>query len=217
MDIITILVLSCVLAMDACAVGMSDGMREVKMPLKKICLIAFFFGFFQFLMPVIGYFITEAVTDSFQETFEKFSAWLSFAVLAFRGGKMILEFISCWRESKGEIAPQVCTTDGVCTSLTANCEPKPLTFIELIVQAIATSIDALAIGLTLYSAAISEAGLALGVWGATGCIGAITFLLSVGAIYIGKFAGDKLAEKASLVGGIVLVGIGLKLLLEGIL
>ncbi len=217
MDLITVLILSCVLATDACAVGMSDGMHESKMPLKKICLIAFFFGFFQFLMPVIGYFITEAVAESFQETFKKFSAWLSFTVLAFLGGKMVFEFISCWRKNKGETAPQVCTTDGACTSLTAKSEPKPLSFIELVVQAIATSIDALAIGLTLYSAAVSEAGLALGVWGATGCIGIITFCLSVGAIYIGKFAGDKLAEKASLVGGIVLMGIGLKMLLEGIL
>ena len=81
----------------------------------------------------------------------------------------------------------------------------------------ATSIDALAVGVTLKMAAISEMGLALGVWGATGVIGAVTLALSVAAVYIGKKVGNKLADKAGLLGGIVLLGIGIKILIEGLL
>ena len=87
---------------------------------------------------------------------------------------------------------------------------------KLILQAIATSIDALAVGVTLQMAAISQ-GLVLGAWGSTLTIGVTTFILSTGAVYIGKAIGDKLADKASFFGGLVLVAIGLKILLEGIL
>lgn len=217
MGIAATILMGCALAMDACAAGMTNGMHDSKMPFKKVCVIALFFGFFQFVMPLIGYFITGVVTDLFMETFQKISSWVSFAVLAFLGGKMIVECVSGWVKNKGEKAPEVCTTDGACTSLTPERENKPLTIGELILQAIATSIDALAVGVTLQMAAVSEMGLTLGVWGSTLTIGGITFLMSVGAIYIGKFVGDKLAEKASLIGGIALVLIGLKLLLDGIL
>ena len=217
MSLFWVVVLSLGVAADACAVGMSNGMHDSKMPFKKACLIAVFFGFFQFLMPVIGYFITRVVTDIFLDSFQKISSWVSFAVLAFLGGRMIVECISCWRKNKGEKAPEVCGLDGACTSLTEKYEPKPLSLGELIIQAIATSIDALAVGVTLQMAAISPAGLALGVWGATAMIGVVTFGLTLGAVYIGKAVGDKLAEKASFVGGVALVLIGLKLLLDGIL
>lgn len=84
-------------------------------------------------------------------------------------------------------------------------------------QAVATSVDALAIGVTLQMAAISPAGLFPPVGWSVLIIGAVTFSLSVLAVYIGKLIGDRLADKAQLIGGIVLVGIGIKLLLEGIL
>ena len=93
---------------------------------------------------------------------------------------------------------------------------KPLSVGRLTVQAIATSIDALAVGVTLQMAAISG-GLALGVWGATGMIGLVTLALSFGAVFIGKLLGNKLADKASLLGGLVLVGIGLKILIESLI
>ena len=89
--------------------------------------------------------------------------------------------------------------------------------LQLTIQAVATSIDALAVGVTLQMAAISETGLALGVWGATGVIGIVTLGLSVAAVYIGKKMGNKLADKAGLFGGIVLLAIGIKLLIEGLL
>ena len=84
-------------------------------------------------------------------------------------------------------------------------------------QALATSIDALVVGVTLQMAALSPQGLALGVWGATAVIGVTTAILSVGAVYIGKAVGDKLTDKAELFGGLVLLAIGIKILIESFL
>ena len=216
MGIGEIIFLGLALSMDACAVGMSNGMSHSKMPVKQVLLIGLFFGFFQFLMPVIGYFITGIVANAFLDSFQKISAWVSFILLAILGGKMLYEGIKEVIEAKN--APtngcENCQTVGACTLLTDKTEKKGLTYGTLFVQAIATSIDALAVGVTLQMAAISEAGLALGVWGATGVIGVMTFLLSVDAVCIGEAMGDKLADKAEIFGGAVLVAIGLKILIE---
>ena len=83
--------------------------------------------------------------------------------------------------------------------------------------AVATSIDALAVGVTLKMAALSEIGLAMGVWGATAVIGAVTCGLSIAAVFIGKKVGNKLADKAGLLGGAVLLAIGIKILIEGLI
>ena len=92
-----------------------------------------------------------------------------------------------------------------------------MTIKKLSLQAIATSIDALAVGVTLQMATLTETGLAGGVWGATAIIGVVTLALSFGAVYVGKAIGDKLADKAGLFGGLVLLGIGIKILIEGLL
>ena len=193
------------LSMDACAVGMTNGMTDSKMPLKRILIIAAFFGFFQMLMPLIGYFITGIMTDAFQETFEKISSWISFILLAFLGGKMIWEFIrgcTCREE----------TDENGETRTVCECPVRKLSIGKLCMQAIATSIDALAIGVVM-----QLEGLVLGVWVSTLIIGVATFILSIVAVYIGKIVGDKLADKAGLFGGIVFVAIGLKILIEGLL
>ena len=208
MGVLEILFMSVALAMDACAVAMSNGMCDAKMPVKKAVLIGVFFGFFQFLMPLIGYFITGAVANAFVEVFEKLSAWISFALLAFLGGKMVIEGVKEWREKLSENNE----TAGVC--------PYPrqqLTLQKLTLQAVATSIDALAVGVTLKMATMSDTGLAFGVWGATAVIGVITFALSFASVFIGKKIGDKLADKAGLFGGLVLLAIGIKILIEGLL
>ena len=212
MQVWEILLLSAALAMDACAVAMTNGMTESKMSVKKGLLIGALFGFFQFLMPLIGYFITGIIANAFLDTFEKISAWISFALLAFLGGKMLIESVKEWQEKKRTQNEDLCETTGVCP-----CSKPKLSLGKLLLQAVATSIDALAVGVTLQMAAISETGLALGVWGATGMIGGITLALSFGAVYIGKAIGDKLSDKAGLLGGVVLLGIGVKLLLEGLL
>lgn len=221
MSVWEILLLSVALAMDACAVAMTDGMTNPKMPVWKALIIGLFFGFFQFLMPVIGYFITGVVADAFVSTFEMISGWVSFVLLAFLGGKMLFEsikeLVTEHKQRKAERAENCvngCST-GIKTADERKEEntEKPLSFGRLTVQAIATSIDALAVGVTLQMATISG-GLALGVWGATGMIGIVTLALSFGAVYIGKLLGNKLADRASLIGGVVLIGIGLKILIE---
>ena len=213
-----VVLLGLALSMDACAVAMTNGMTDSKMSAKKVLLIGLFFGFFQFLMPVIGFFITGVVASAFLETFEDISAWVSFALLAFLGGKMLHEGISEWLKSKNpsKAGCEDCenTGAGICS---IGEKPQPLSLGKLTMQAIATSIDALAVGVTLQMAALSEAGLALGVWGATGVIGVLTFALSVGAVYIGKAVGNRLADKAEIFGGFVLLAIGLKILIESFL
>ena len=211
MTVLEIVLIGVALAMDACAVAMTDGMTDSKMPLWKVLRIGAFFGLFQFAMPVIGYFITALIADVFLDTFQHISAWISFALLAFLGGKMLFE---CIREKIKEKREND-ETDGAGTCSCSACQPQTGVW-KLTVQAIATSIDALAVGVTLQMAAINK-DLALGVWGATAVIGVVTFGLAVGAVYIGKAVGNKLADKAGIVGGIVLLGIGLKILIESFL
>ncbi len=212
MQVWEIILLSVALAMDACTVAMTNGMTESKMPVKKALLIGLLFGGFQMAMPLIGYYVTGIVAGAFMSVFEKISAWISFALLAFLGGKMLWDSVQemCCRKL-AKIENEI-ETEGACP-----CSREKLTFGKLIMQAVATSIDALAVGVTLQMAAISEIGLALGAFGATGMIGVITFVLSFGAVFIGKVIGDKLSDKAGFFGGVVLIAIGIKLLLEGIL
>lgn len=209
MQVWEILLLAVALSMDACAVAMTNGMCDAKMSVKRAVLIGVFFGVFQMMMPVIGYFISGIVADAFLGTFEKISAWVSFGLLAFLGGKMLVENIVEMVKAKRD-------GDEACACPVEKGKKKPW-LLELTVQAVATSIDALAVGVTLKMAAISETGLALGVWGATGVIGAVTLALSVAAVYVGKKVGNKLADKAGLLGGIVLLGIGIKILIEGLI
>lgn len=219
MGVWEVLLLGLALSMDACAVGMTNGMTNPKLKVKGALLIGGLFGFFQFLMPLIGYYITGVIASAFLSTFEKISAWVSFALLGVLGGKMIFECVRDWLKAKREKAVcQTCFSDSdeVKTTEAGMRSLENLSLGKLILQAIATSIDALAVGVTLQMAAISQ-GLVLGAWGSTLTIGVTTFILSTGAVYIGKAIGDKLADKASFFGGLVLVAIGLKILLEGIL
>jgi putative Mn2+ efflux pump MntP len=211
MGLVGVLLIGIALAMDACAVAMTNGMTDVNMPKKRAFLIGLAFGFFQFLMPVIGYFITGIVAEAFIDVFETISAFVSFGVLAFLGGKMVLGCAVAWKKEKKKQE-----TAGAGTSVTIQCACFQLTMEKLMLQAIATSIDALAVGVTLKMTAIST-GLSLGMWGSTAVIGVVTFCLSSASVFIGKRIGDKLADKANFFGGMVLIGIGLKLLIEGLL
>ena len=96
MDIFDILLLAVAVSMDATAVGMTDGMADPKMPLKRVLLIAAFFGLFQAAMPLVGYSVTKLVAGAFLSSFQKASSWVSFVLLALLGGKMIFD---CVRES----------------------------------------------------------------------------------------------------------------------
>ena len=207
------------LAMDAFSVSMANGLNEPTMKQGKMWGIAGLFGVFQGLMPLIGYYITGIIADAFVETFEKISAWISFALLAFLGGKMLLESIRETVASKQENAEQTCQRQGACPCSSENKLKKDcsdLSFGSLVLQAIATSIDALAVGVTLQMAKM-QGHLALGAWGASGLIALITLGLALFAVYLGKLIGNKLADKAGIFGGIVLLGIGVKILIEGLL
>lgn len=213
MDIWEVLLLGLAVSMDASAVAMTNGMTHSKMRVGKVLLIGLFFGAFQFLMPVIGYFITGIVANAFLKVFEKIAAWVSFGLLAFLGVRMLYEGVEAVKNAK---KPQTdgcenCQTVGAGTRLTE--EKEALGLGKLCLQAIATSIDALAVGVSLMMDKISR-GLVLGIWGTTGVIGVCTLGLSIVAVYIGKLMGDKLADKAEIFGGGVLLAIGLKILIE---
>lgn len=200
MNILDILLLAVALSMDAVAVSMSNGMTDPKASLKRSLLPALLFGLFQAAMPLIGYFITEAVSGAFRESFETASARVAFILLAFIGGKMIIDSIKERKEEHeaGEVPES---------------EKRTLSVGEMFVQAIATSIDALAVGISLKMAAMGEGLFPPIGWSVT-IIGCTTFLLSAIATKAGKMIGNKLADKAEILGGIVLVCIGLKILIS---
>lgn len=202
MGLLELILVAIALSMDAFAVGMTNGMTDSKMKLTKILLIAGFYGFFQFLMPVIGYFISGVFSD----LIATIAPWVSFILLAFIGGKMAYDGVKEVLESK----------DTPLESLEQAEEGKLLKIGTLTMQAIATSIDALAVGVSLL--ALSTEGTLWGnIWLDSALIGCVTFTLSILAVYLGKLIGNKLADKAEIVGGVVLIIIGIKILLEGLL
>ena len=183
MGIIQMIFLGIGLAMDAGAVAMGNGLAEPKMKIKKIILISLFFGAFQLLMPLIGYFAGSIFT----ELISQFTPWIALILLGFIGGKMIYEGIKDSDEEK---------------------EETNLSLSGLVIQAIATSIDALTVGLIFVGKGHSTAILASVI------IGIVTFMISFGCVLIGKKFGDKLGSKAEIVGGIILIIIGLKTFIE---
>ena len=168
------------LSMDAFAVSVCKGLSVKKVGVKHAALAGLYFGGFQFLMPVIGYLLGFR----FESVIETVDHWVAFVLLAFIGGNMI-------KESFGK-AEELNDDFGVRTML---------------LMAIATSIDALAVGITF-------AFLEVQILPAAGLIGVTTFLLSFAGIYIGNVFGARYKSKAELAGGIILVLIGVKILLE---
>ena len=196
MGIIDILLTGVGLSMDAAAVSMTNGMNESKMKLPKILLIALFYGVAQGVMPLIGYYAGSL----FATAVAKIAPWLALVLLGFIGGKMIFEAICELKKEKNGEQPK---------------EAKPLSLGSLAVQALATSIDALAVGISLV--ALDKSGaLAVNIFVAVSMIAASTFIISLVSVFIGKKFGELLSDKAELVGGLILVAIGLKIFIEGI-
>lgn len=192
MGILEVLLTGVGLSMDAAAVSMTNGLNEPKMRIWKVLLIALFFGIFQGVMPLIGYFAGTL----FAEAVASVAPYVAFVLLGFIGGRMIYEALKKKQEEE---------------------EPadKNLSVSALTVQAIATSIDALAVGISLL--ALSESGaLKINIFAACALIAACTFVISLAAVFIGKKFGTVLADKAELIGGIILVAIGLKIFIEGV-
>lgn len=171
------------LAMDAFSVSVTDGIMLGRAKLSQAVKIALFFGLFQFLMPVIGY----AAGSTFAEVIESFAHWVAFCILALIGGKMIYEaFTDEENADEGK---------------------NPLAFKTLLVLAIATSIDALAVGVTF-------ATMATPVLISSAIIGVVTFFISFAGVMIGSRAGDIFGNKAEIAGGTILILIGIKILIE---
>ena len=174
------------LAMDAFAVSVCKGLAMRKVNKKQCLVIALFFGGFQALMPFLGWLLG----NRFESYITSIDHWIAFVLLGFIGGKMVVEAI----RDKGE-EPEITEID------------PPLDIKELFVLAVATSIDALAVGITF-------AFLEIPIVEAMLIIGITTFVISVAGVYIGNFFGNKYKSKAELVGGIILILIGLKILLK---
>ena len=183
MGIYTIFLIGIGLAMDAFSVSVTDGIILKKPRLSQSAKIALFFGGFQFLMPVLGYLLGSA----FARYITAFDHWLAFALLGFVGGKMIWEAF----HEKDE-----------CDEI-----KNPLDTYTLFILAIATSIDALAVGITFATMAVS-------VLFSSALIGIITFFICLLGVYLGSWFGNLLGNKAEIIGGLVLIGIGLKILIE---
>jgi len=180
------------LAMDAFSVSLTNGLNEPKMGAGRMSLIAGCYAFFQFAMPMIGWICVHTIVVYFQK-FEKFIPWIALILLLYIGGKMLIEAIIEIKKGSDEEA-----------------EEKHLGFGTLIVQGIATSIDALSVGFT-----IADYG-TLMAFVASLIIAVVTFAICIGGLKIGKAVGTKLSSKAGILGGVILIGIGIEIFVKGV-
>lgn len=177
------------LAMDAFSVSLANGLHEPKMSVRKMCTVAGVFAGFQALMPMIGWICVHTIVQIFG-VFEKFIPWIALILLLFIGGSMLKEGFA--QEEEDE-------------------ESKGVGFAALMVQGIATSIDALSVGFT-----ISEYDWFMALVCAL-IIAVVTFIICFFGLGIGKRFGTRLSNKASILGGIILIFIGVEIFISGVL
>lgn len=177
------------LAMDAFSVSLANGLHEPKMRPCRMCGIAGVFAGFQALMPLLGWVAVHTFLEYFQ-SFEKFIPWIALALLAFIGGKMLIEGF------KGGEEEEVHAGVGIGA---------------LLVQGVATSIDALSVGFTIadYNAPMALVCALV--------ISAVTFVICMGGLVLGKKFGTKLAGKATILGGFILIAIGIEIFVSGLI
>ena len=203
MGLIELFLLAVGLSMDACAVAVCAGLTMPKVNLKKALIIGLYFGIFQGLMPLIGYFVATLFADKIIA----YDHWIAFGLLCFLGGKMII----------GSFVKEGChdreCPEGACSDRECPGGQKPerteasVKPAQMLPLAIATSIDALAVG-------VSFAFLRVNVIIAVLFIGITTFFLSLAGVKIGSAFGARFKSKAEMAGGVILVLIGLKIILE---
>ena len=177
------------LAMDAFSVSLANGLNEPRMGVPKMCGIAGVFAGFQALMPMLGWFAVHTMVSYFH-VIERFIPWIALILLAFIGGKMLYEGI----KNRNEAA-----------------EKPAVGFWALIVQGIATSIDALSVGFTIADYDTLAAVLAALI------IAVVTFVICMAGLFLGKKVGTKLAWKASVLGGVILIAIGIEIFVSGMI
>ena len=177
------------LAMDAFSVSLANGLNEPCMKKKKHLGIAGMFAFFQALMPLLGWICVHTIVQYFT-FFEALIPWCALALLGFIGGKMLVE--------------------GIKNEDECPCDKPGVGFFPLLVQGIATSIDALSVGFTIADYNWLLAGVSALI------IAAVTFVICLGGVSIGKKAGTKLSDKAGILGGAILILIGLEIFITGL-
>ena len=177
------------LAMDAFSVSLANGLNEPCMKKGRMCAISWIFAVFQFAMPIIGWICVHTVAAHFK-AFEKFIPWIALVLLCFIGGKMIY--------------------DGVNDDEVVEC-CHTLTLKLLFIQAIATSIDALSVGVSISNYKLDYALICVSI------IALVTLLICFGAVFIGKKFGTNLGNKAEILGGIILIAIGIEIFITGLL
>ena len=186
MDIFSLFLIAFGLAMDAFAVSISAGIILKKITFRQFFRLSFHFGLFQALMPVIGWLAGLTV----EKTIKAYDHWIAFGLLAFIGGKMIYEAFK-EEEEEEEDEAKVDPTKGM----------------TMVILSVATSIDALAVGFSL-------ALLRVNIWFPSIIIGIVALIMSVTGMYIGKYVGILFGKRVSIVGGIILFIIGIKILIE---
>ena len=177
------------LAMDAFTVSLANGLNEPQMKGIRMNLIAGTYSFFQFAMPMIGWICVHTIVEYFK-SFERFVPWIALALLLYIGGEMLVNGI---RKKESSEAGESTTRLG---------------FGRLMVQGVATSIDALSVGFTIEQYQFPLALVASLI------IAFVTHFICLGGLVIGKKAGLKLAEKASILGGLILIGIGIEIFVK---
>lgn len=178
------------LAMDAFSVSVANGLNEPRMRLGRMSLIAGTFAFFQWLMPMVGWICVHTIVQYFR-AFEKAIPWIALVLLLFIGGKMVLEALRHHDEGEAE-------TVGVGAG-------------ALLMQGVATSIDALSVGFTIVSYNMMMAFVCAVL------IAIVTFFICMGGLKIGKTVGDKFSSKAAIFGGVILIFIGIEIWVSGVL
>ena len=171
------------LAMDAFSVSLANGLNEPAMKKSKMCGVAGVFGGFQFAMPMLGWFCVTTITQYFV-AFQPFIPWIALILLSYIGGKMVWEGIKKQDDED---------------------ETPPVGLMGLLIQGVATSIDALSVGFTIAGYNLFQAVLSCLL------IGVVTFVICLAGLAIGKKAGTKLADKAGILGGVILIFIGLEI------
>ena len=176
------------LSMDAFSISIANALNESHMKKRRMCFVSGMYAFFQFAMPLIGWLCVHTIVEYFKH-FEKLVPWIALILLLYIGGKMIWEGVRGKEETESAVK---------------------LTFASLLIQGIATSIDALSVGFT-----IADYNLPMAVI-ASLIIAIVTFAVCMTGLLIGKKVGDKLGSKATIVGGIILVGIGIEIFVKGL-
>lgn len=176
------------LAMDAFSVSVANGLNEPRMRLGRMSLIAGTFAFFQWFMPMAGWICVHTILQYFQ-AFEKAIPWIALVLLLFIGGKMIVEALRGGEEEEAAVG---------------------VGFVSLLVQGVATSIDALSVGFTIAGYGALQAFVCALL------IAVVTFFICLGGLRIGMTVGNRFSNKATIFGGCILIFIGLEIWLTGV-